>query len=39
MTGPDAWVTPADVRFARGVALGLALSSLVWGGLILAIWG
>jgi hypothetical protein len=39
MARPDAWVPPADVAFARGVALGLALSALAWGGFILAIWG
>jgi hypothetical protein len=29
----------ADVTFARGVALGLAIASLFWGGFILTVWG
>jgi hypothetical protein len=36
---PDAWATPDDVAFARGCALGLALASLFWGGIIIAVWG
>lgn len=39
MPRSEPWVPPGDVAFARGVALGLALSALAWGGLILAIWG
>jgi hypothetical protein len=35
----EPWVTPDDVTFARGLALGLALASLVWGGIIIAVWG
>jgi hypothetical protein len=39
MTRAEPWVAPDDVRLARGVALGLALASLFWGGFILAVWG
>jgi hypothetical protein len=27
------------VSFARGIALGLAVASLFWGGYILTVWG
>jgi hypothetical protein len=35
----EPWLPPADVSFARGVALGLAIASLFWGGFILTVWG
>lgn len=39
MPGPDAWVPPDDVAFARGMALGVTMASLFWGGLILVWFG
>jgi hypothetical protein len=30
---------PGEVSFARGIALGLAVASLFWGGYILTVWG